>query len=90
MPNYRYQAQELQRRPSCGCRQPGRQIDRPVMERRERETGTAGRYLGGLPIAMAYVPWQEWRNILDVEKGFRCGTIFHELYQPFLGAGGKR
>lgn len=44
--------------------------------------------LEGMPLAMAYVPWQMWRNLYDVEKGFACGTIFEELNKPFRGAGG--
>lgn len=39
-------------------------------------------------LAMAYVPWQTWRNIYEIEKGFQCGTIFQELNLPFLGKGG--
>ena len=41
-----------------------------------------------MPIAMAYVPWQEWRSIYEAEKGLCCGTIFEELYKPFCGIGG--
>lgn len=41
------------------------------------------------PIAMAYVPWQQWKDVYEVGKGFRCGTIFPELYKPFLGRGVK-
>lgn len=41
-------------------------------------------------LAMAYVPWQTWRDIYEAEKGFRCGTIFQELNMPFLGKGGSR
>lgn len=44
--------------------------------------------LEGMPLAMAYVPWQIWRNLYDVEKGFSCGTIFEELNKPFRGSGG--
>lgn len=44
----------------------------------------------GMPLAMAYVPWQMWRNIYDAEKGFSCGTIFEELDKPFRGMGGGR
>ena len=39
-------------------------------------------------LAMAYVPWQKWQNIYDVEKGFCRGTIFQELDLPFFGVGG--
>lgn len=41
-------------------------------------------------LAMAYVPWQVWRDIYEVDKGFHCGTIFQELNMPFLGKGGGR
>ena len=42
-----------------------------------------------MPLAMAYVPWQTWRDIYDAEKGFHYGTIFKELDKPFLGKGGS-
>lgn len=38
-----------------------------------------------MTIAMCYVPWQKWRDILSYEEGFQCGTIFKELDKPFLG-----
>lgn len=41
-------------------------------------------------LAMAYVPWQTWRDIYDAEKGFHRGTIFEELDLPFMGKGGSR
>ena len=41
-----------------------------------------------LPIAMAYVPWQKWEKIYDVQKGFQRGTIFEKLEKPFRGKGG--
>jgi len=44
--------------------------------------------LEGMPLAMAYVPWQMWRKLYDAEKGFSCGTIFEELNKPFRGMGG--
>lgn len=43
----------------------------------------------GMPLAMAYVPWQKWRSIYEADKGFRRGTIFEQLDKPFLGAGGN-
>ncbi len=36
-----------------------------------------------MPIAMAYVPWQCFRDIYCIEKGFMAGTIFEELDKPF-------
>ena len=38
-----------------------------------------------MPIAMAYVPWQRWSNVYDLDKGFCYGTIFPELNKPFVG-----
>lgn len=46
--------------------------------------------LSEMPLAMAYVPWQMWRNIYETEKGFCRGTIFEELDKPFRGMGGVR
>ncbi len=38
-----------------------------------------------MPIAMAYVPWQEFQNIDNFKKGYHNGTIFKDLNKPFLG-----
>lgn len=38
------------------------------------------------PIAMAYVPWQQWRNVVDGKTGLAQGTIFGELVMPFYCA----
>jgi len=37
------------------------------------------------PIGMGYVPWQEFKNLYDPEKGLHSGTIFAELEKPFTG-----
>lgn len=37
----------------------------------------------GLPLAMAYVPWQPWQNVSDGARGLSQGTIFEELIFPF-------
>lgn len=42
------------------------------------------------PIAMAYVPWQKWEQPYEPEVGLNKGTIFPDLFKPFLGAGGCR
>ena len=38
-----------------------------------------------MPIAMAYVPWQDWEELYEIEKAFECGTIFPCLDKPFVG-----
>ena len=47
-----------------------------------------GDVLQEFPVAMAYVPWQQWRKLHDLGYGFQCGTIFQELEKPFRGKGG--
>ncbi len=54
-----------------------------VQERAEKRDN-----IEGMPLAMAYVPWQKWQNIYDAEKGFCSGTIFQDLNLPFYGIGG--
>lgn len=42
-------------------------------------------YPDNYPIAMAYVPWQEWKPIYELDKAFEIGTIFPVLNKPFEG-----
>lgn len=84
MPNYRYQAQNPMRRPSCGCQGSGQAA--PFQQMRQDKKAECP---ADMQLAMAYVPWQEWKRIFELEKGFHSGTIFEELYKPFLGAGGR-
>ena len=39
-------------------------------------------------IAMAYVPWQQFQNLYDLDRALQVGTIFSELDKPFTGKGG--
>lgn len=40
----------------------------------------------GMPLANAYVPWQNFEHVMDAQKGLNHGTIFAELVMPFYGA----
>lgn len=42
-------------------------------------------YLGSLPLASAYVPFQQWKTTYSLEAGLNRGTIFPELDLPFEG-----
>ena len=64
----------------CGCRTPERRPSQPC--------GCRYDALEDFPIAMAYVPWQKWRNLYEPCKGFQRGTIFEDLSKPFHGRGG--
>ncbi len=39
------------------------------------------------PLAMAYVPMQEWRRLYTPADALKYGTLFEELNLPFLGSG---
>lgn len=39
------------------------------------------------PLAMAYVPWQEWNSLFALDEALCCGTLFKTLYKPFMGGG---
>lgn len=40
------------------------------------------------PLAMAYVPMQQWGEVYDEEMAFNTGTVFPELKMPFDPEGG--
>ena len=54
--------------------------------------GRAGRHdeLRGMPLAMGYVPWQNFECTYEPMQGLRAGTIFPELDKPFYGRRGMR
>ena len=41
--------------------------------------------LSGLPVAMAYVPWQSYGNLYPMNQALRSGTLFRELDLDFAG-----
>lgn len=41
--------------------------------------------LSNQPLAMAYVPWQPFENVLEGGCGLKQGTIFEDLIFPFVG-----
>ena len=38
--------------------------------------------LSGMPIGMAYVPWQQWGDVFTAECALDYGTIFPDLVKP--------
>lgn len=55
------------------------------------DAGSCGHYdskvsnnaVDNLPLAMAYVPMQKWRDVSDACEGLKHGTIFQELVLPY-------
>lgn len=46
--------------------------------------------LENMPLAMAYVPWQCFDHVYEVDKALNYGTIFPELNKPFFGKRGVK
>lgn len=50
-------------------------------------TGRMSRFPQNTPLAMAYVPYQEWGEVYDEDSAFSRGTLFPELDLPFEAGG---
>lgn len=92
MPNYNYRSNDYMRRNQCqrpALTTPAR-ITQEFTDCEKESTPSVCMHdlLNGMPIAMAYVPWQEFKNLYAAEKALCRGTIFEELDKPFLGKGG--
>jgi hypothetical protein len=37
------------------------------------------------PLAMAYVPMQQFQSIYELDEALQNGTVFPELNKPFMG-----
>lgn len=48
------------------------------------------RFPKNTPIAMAYVPIQQWGETYDDDKALSRGTLFPELDLPFSGGGDRK
>lgn len=92
MPNYNYRSNDYMRRNQCQ-----RAVPAEVSNSRHEHTVCVEEHssdhciydtLKGLPVAMAYVPWQFWKTLHSAEKALHRGTIFEELDKPFMGMGG--
>ena len=46
--------------------------------------------LYGVPLAMGYVPWQNFECTYEPAQALQVGTIFPELDKPFYGRRGMR
>lgn len=96
MPNYRGNTNDYMRRGSynrgCGYRANNcGNAQKPAPCTTYTETSPCCERddeLSGMPLAMAYVPWQNWKHIYEKEQAFCRGTIFEELDKPFYGMGG--
>lgn len=68
------------RNSNCGCERRNSRVD----EIYHHMT------MANAPLAMAYVPYQQWETPYALCTGLNAGTIFPGLCKPFCGKGGKR
>lgn len=52
---------------------------------RPGNTGDISRFPKNTPLAMAYVPFQQWGQVYDDSEALCKGTLFPELDLPFTG-----
>lgn len=64
--------------PNCNCNPQERSM-RPCRQPQN---------LSDMALAMAYVPWQHFDKVYEVDKALQYGTIFPELNKPFYGRRG--
>ena len=92
MPNYNYRSNDYMRRNQCQ-----RAVPAEVSNSRYEHTVCVEEHssdhciydtLKGLPVAMAYVPWQRFSQTYDLCRALQSGTIFPELDKPFRGKRG--
>lgn len=73
----------------CGCPPTPEPVCVPNYNRVESDCGCRERSmndpLAGMPLAMAYVPWQTFCNLFDEHEAFHNGTIFKDLDLDFYG-----
>ena len=60
-------------------------MPRPETPPSSESHGFDARLLGSLPIAMAYVPMQQWKTTYSQSEALVRGTLFPELDLPFEG-----
>ena len=59
------------------------------MRNDRQERSDTSRLPKNMPLAMAYVPFQQWGDAMEPEKALSCGTLFSELVFPFERGGGR-
>lgn len=67
--------------------------DRDINSRMNQPTtnksynGELSAFPSATPLAMAYVPFQQWGETKSAEEALDCGTLFNDLVFPFMEVG---
>lgn len=51
--------------------------------------GNSSTFPQNTPLAMAYVPFQQWSEVYSEDEAFNSGTLFPALNLPFERGGGQ-
>ena len=62
-----------------------RQNSEPITRAEKPNTNKLTWGLAEYPLAMVYAPLQVFRNLYDQDTALKKGTLFDELYLPFMG-----
>ena len=62
----------------------------PVNKDRNNMNGQGSLFPDNTPLAMAYVPFQQWGETYSDDKALSSGTLFPQLDLPFVGGGDGR
>jgi hypothetical protein len=62
-----------------------------IVERKQKEERLMGRKpYTSLELAQAYIPYQYYTDSYTPKEALRKGTLFPELYRPYLPGKGRR
>ena len=75
---------------SCNCESNAPCVQPRMKERCDDDCSRGRDMLYGVPLAMGYVPWQNFECTYEPMQGLKAGTIFPELEKPFYGRRGVR
>lgn len=62
-------------------------VSETVMNDSGNNTGNDQMFAKNVPLAMAYVPWQQWGETYSDDEALSKGTLFPQLDLPFIGGG---
>lgn len=60
-------------------------MDSKLIEKLQKQYMPLSPFPVNTPVAMAYVPFQQFGGLYDSSKALETGTIFAELDKPFTG-----
>lgn len=75
---------------NCNCDMNEPCVQPRMRERCDDDCSRGRDMLYGMPLAMGYVPWQNFECTYEPAQALKAGTIFPELDKPFYGRRGMR